>query len=103
MEFHYGTTRYIPMTDTPATDFIDQDVYVVPAALHKCGATFLAFNGEITDGGEAAYFSLPDGADKAKACIERTLPQGDLRPASPELVKLLRGRKPPALPRPPER
>ena len=95
-ELHYGTTRYLPMRDELAADYIDDDTDVVPATLKRCGAQFLAFNGQITDGGEAAYFALPSGDSKAKACIKQALPQGDLRPASADVVRLLHTRKRPA-------
>ena len=100
-ELEYGTTEYIPMSDRLATDFIDRDVLVIPPALKKCGTRLIAFNGGITDGGEEAYFSLPDGDEAVKACIKRAFPQAELKLAAPETVAWLRTRKPPTPGSPP--
>jgi hypothetical protein len=88
----FGETRFVPMTDDLAGDYIPQHWTVVPKTLQHCGAKFLGFDGGITDGGEAAYFTIDSDNRDAMKCIRRQLPQGRTEKVekTPEIEKLLR-------------
>lgn len=87
----YGPTQYLPLSGGYARDYIDEDVRRVPAAIRRCGARFLAFNGEITDGGEEAYFAVTKSG--SVGCVKRALPQGTVEPAPSVIVDLLRKKR----------
>jgi hypothetical protein len=74
-----------------AEDYIEDDARAVPAAIKRCGAQFVAFNGRITDGGEAAYFSTDH--QSAVECVKRALPQAAVEPAPAVLVGALREKR----------
>lgn len=88
----FGETRFVPMTDDLAGDYIPNHWTVVPRTLQQCGAKFLGFDGSITDGGEAAYFAVDADNIDALKCIQRQLPQGRTEKVqkTPEIEKLLR-------------
>jgi hypothetical protein len=78
-ELAYGTTRYLPMSTDLANDYIPNDTTVIPKIIRKCGGRFLGFNGEITDGGEAAYFEAGQNIQLVTDCIAKVLPHVTLR------------------------
>lgn len=90
-ELMYGTTREVPMTNRIAEDHIEDDVRRVPAAINRCGGKFLAFNGQIIHGGEAAYFSASD--QSTIECVKRSLPQARVDAAPASLIGKLRHRQ----------
>jgi len=84
----YGVTRYLPPAFTElANDYVANDRKVVPEILKTCGVRFLVFDGYVTDGAEAAYFSVTGDDKREIACISAKLPHTDVRPANLELVK----------------
>jgi hypothetical protein len=88
----FGETRFVPMTDDLAGDYIPNHWTVVPKTLQQCGAKFLGFDGGITDGSEAAYFAVDSDNLDALKCIQRQLPQGRTEKVdkTPEIETLLR-------------
>ncbi|WP_374146664.1 hypothetical protein [Sphingomonas sp. 28-63-12] len=76
VEMRFGTTQFAFGVDGPAGDYVRDYHSKLPAAAGACGVALLGFNGGITDGGEAAYFSSRGGAAKTKSCLKHRIPNG---------------------------
>lgn len=76
IEMQFGTTHWVFLNDAPASDYIPNFHGKLPAAAKICNVELLGLNNNISDGGEAAYFSSSD-IQTAQKCLKREIPQGE--------------------------
>lgn len=76
IEMLFGTTDWVWNHDLPASDYIPNFHRKLPDAAKICNVELLGLNNNITDGGEAAYFSSSD-VEAAQKCLKREIPQGE--------------------------
>ena len=72
----FGTTEWVWPTEERATDYIPEYEVRVPSAAVDCKVKLFGFDGQITDGGEAAYFEVTADVESKVACLKRKLPEG---------------------------
>lgn len=76
IEMTFGTTEWVWDTEERADDYIQDYEVRVPRAAVDCGVRLSGFHGQITDGGEAAYFEVAENVQSKVACLRRRLPEG---------------------------
>lgn len=76
IEMTFGTADWLFELNKPAPNYIADIGKTLPLAARKCRSTVLGLNGQISDGGEAAYFSTTGDPNATLRCLEAILPQG---------------------------
>ena len=94
VEMTFGTTEWVWTTEERATDYIRDYEVRVPLAAVDCKVKLFGFSGQITDGGEAAYFEVTEDIQSKVACLKRRLPEGTFaKIEKAEWEQILRNRR----------